>query len=570
MSGKLKSIIAPRAKPGLIAAAVVLMVFAGYGLSLKNGFVWDDETFIVNNPYVHDISKWPSYFTQPDTISDQPVLSRMYRPVQTLSFALDAALWGTWAGGFHLVSLLLHIATCFAIYFAFSRFVGRRSSVIAAMLFSVHPALSEGVLSLASRGNQLYTLFALLSLGFFFRTVKPLDKFHLASLLAVFLALFSKEPAIAYLALLPLLQQVAVKPWPLASRRSVLLYAPVFIIAGIYLAARSAVVDSAQVMPFWGGSFGATVLLQAKVFIVYLKLLFWPFDLQGRYTAGETDLLAVFALVVNIALVITAIFAWRRSQAGKLLALAIAWFYISLAPVSNLIPLPGSMMGERFIYFTFAGMIPLLLGSMDDRFWSRYRRPMILSAPVFLAAFLFTDINRTMVWKDNAHFFQVLARQEPDNPVVQIRAAQSEIEQGKIAPALARLERLVKVGISTPFAADRASAYYWYGKALLLSDRPVEAFAQFSQVASLETNYPRDLVLLWVEAAARANNLDFAQTLIQSELSKAPGESAYWNALGNILSMSGDKAGAIAAYNTAISLDPSNTQAMTNLQNLKN
>ena len=51
---------------------------------------------------------------------------------------------------------------------------------------------------------------------------------------------------------------------------------------------------------------------------------------------------------------------------------------LSMAPVSNLIPVPGSMMGERFIYFTFAGMIPLLLGGINDQVWGRFRRQIIL------------------------------------------------------------------------------------------------------------------------------------------------------------------------------------------------
>jgi hypothetical protein len=400
MTSALKPKIAPQAKPVIIMLAIIIMVCVSYGLSLNNGFVWDDETFIVNNPYVYDLSQWPQYFTLAETVSDVPILSHMYRPVQTLSFALDAALWGTWAGGFHLTSLLLHLATCFAIFFAFAPLVGRRSAVIAAALFSVHPALSEGVLSLASRGNQLYTLFALISLGFFVKTVRPLDKYHLASLLAGLIALFSKEPAIAYLALLPLIQMVFGQPWPLRFRQALLLYTPFLMIAGLYLCSRAAVVASSQVMGYWGGSLGATILLQAKVFISYFRLLIWPFSLQGRYTVEGVDTLAIVAVIANITLVMVAVFCWRRSKRGRLIALAIAWFYLSLAPVSNLIPLPGAMMGERFIYFTFAGMIPLLLGAIEDQTWGRYPRQITSLALVLLAVFLFMNITRTMVWKE--------------------------------------------------------------------------------------------------------------------------------------------------------------------------
>jgi tetratricopeptide (TPR) repeat protein len=564
-----KSTVSSQKNPFIIVLAIVLLVCAAYGLSLNNGFVWDDETFIVNNAHVHDISQWPQYFTLAGTVSSDPVLSRVYRPLQTFSFALDAALWGTRAGGFHLTSMLLHLATCFAIFFAFAPLVGRRSVVIAAALFSVHPTLSESVLSLASRGNQLYTLFALFSLGFFVRMVRPWDKYHLSSITLALMALFSKEPAIAYLALLPLVQMVFGLPWSLRDRRSVLLYAPFIMIAGFFLWARAAVVASAQVIPYWGGSLGATMLLQAKVFILYFRLLFWPFYLQGRYTIAGPDALAAAALIANVVLVIAAVLAWRRSRNGKLLALAIAWFYLSLAPVSNLIPLPGAMMGERFLYFTFAGMFPLLLGTIEEQAWDRYSRFVLPAALILLAAFFFMDVTRTMVWKDNAHYFKLLSVQEPNNPVVQLRMAMTELEAGDIAQALPRLERLVKTGFSTPFSADRAAVSYWYGKALLLSDRPTEAYVQFSQAAALATSRSRDLVLLLAEAAARSNDLKTARSLLEQEVKSSPGDDMFWNSLGNVLSMAGDSRAAVRAYSKAVEINPSNREAAVNLQNVQ-
>lgn len=569
MISKTKSPRTAHTKPVIVVLAIILMVSAAYGLSLNNGFVWDDETFIVNNPYVYDLSQWQLYFTLPETVSDDPILSRMYRPIQTLSFALDAALWGTWAGGFHLTSLLLHLATCFAIFFAFAPLVGRRSAVIAAALFSVHPALSEGVLSLASRGNQLYTFFALISLGFFVKTVKPLDKYHFASLLAGLIALFSKEPAIAYLALLPLIQMAFGQPWPRCFRQALLLYTPFLMIAGLYLGARAAVVASSQVMGYWGGSLGATILLQAKVFISYFKLLIWPFSLQGRYTVEGLGSLAIVAIIANVVLAMVAVFAWRLSRRGKLLALAIAWFYISLAPVSNLIPLPGAMMGERFIYFTFAGMIPLLLGTVKEQVWDSYSRRIVPLALVLISAFLFTNITRTMVWKDNAHYFKVLSQQEPKNVVVQLFMANIELKDGDIQSALLRLERVVKTGFSSPFAEDKAKVFYSYGTALLLSDRPAEAYVQLSRAANLFSKRPLNLILHLAEAAARSNNLKAARTLLDNELKNSPLEDMLWNALGNVLTMTGDSMGAARAYSKALEIDPTNNEAAINLQNVQ-
>jgi tetratricopeptide (TPR) repeat protein len=268
-------------------------------------------------------------------------------------------------------------------------------------------------------------------------------------------------------------------------------------------------------------------------------------------------------------LVIVALFAWRQNRRGKLLALAVAWFYLSLAPVSNLIPLPGAMMGERFIYFTFAGMIPLLFGSIDNRVWKEYSRQFLLIAVVISTVFVFTNIARTLDWRDNYHFFKVLAEQEPENPVIQLRMAQSDLEAGNTALALSRLEQLVKADFSTVHEADSAAISYWYGKALLFSNRPKEALIQFSQTVTLSPKPTLDLILLQVEAAARSNELKTALTLLEHALKISPEESMLWNALGNVLSMSGNLNGAVDAYTKAVEFDPANKEAVINLQNIK-
>ena len=145
--------------PVAIYLLIIVLVAIAYGNSLHNGFIWDDETFIVNNKYVHDISHWKEYFTTPKSISDDPILSRMYRPVQTISFALDALLWRNNAGGCHFSSLVLHCACCAALIFTFRILIGIKPAIVSAIIFAVHPALSEGVLSLALKGQSVVHAF---------------------------------------------------------------------------------------------------------------------------------------------------------------------------------------------------------------------------------------------------------------------------------------------------------------------------------------------------------------------------------------------------------------------------
>lgn len=545
----------------LRTAVIVLLVFGAYTSGINNGFVWDDQTFIIENDFVRDISRWPQYFSEPKSVSADPVLSRMYRPVQTLSFAVDYAIWKDRPAGFHLTSVLLHLAACLLVLFAFSPLTGIRPALIAACIFSVHPALSEGVLSLASRGNQLYTVFLLLSIGFFLRSGRPFDRNHVYSFLAATLAFFSKEQAISYPLMLPLIQAVFGRPWKLRSRQSFLLYAPYLAVAALFLAVRSAVVGSEAVMNYWGGSLTATLLMQAKVFVLYLRLLIWPFYLKGRYTIAGPDAWAAAAVVAHVILIAGAIAAWRRGASGKLCALALAWFYVSLAPVSNLVPIPGSMMGERFIYFTFAGVIPLLVAAGNLAFrWPL--RAILPAAAIILVLFVSMDVSRAAVWKSNGEYFDVLSKQEPDNPVVKIMAAMCDLEAGRATVAVSRLEG---VSLSAPLASDKAKYHYWYGRSLLMADRPFEAYAQLSKAASLSPALNPDLALLLAESAARSNRPDEALSVLKQQLTSAPLEDSLWNGLGNVYAASGNAREAVRCYKKALELNPKNNEAGINL-----
>lgn len=548
-------------------AALVLLVAVAYGGSLRNGFVWDDETLIEDNPAVGDLARWTEYFVDPQSLSADPVLSRMYRPLQTLSFTLDAALWGDWAGGFHLTSLILHVLCCVAMGYAFLPLVGRPASMVAAGVFAVHPALSEAVLGLASRGNQLYALFGLLTVGWFVRSRRPFDPPHLLALLTLALALLSKEPAIALVVLLPLLDAATRLP-RLTGGRAAMAYHSSFLATGaIYLMGRTWVVGPPVVLTHWGGSLWATLQMQAKVFALDWGLLFWPFRLRARYLIGSPgpfpDWTVVGAISLTLGLLVLAVAAYRRGDRGRYAALGVSWFYIALAPVSNLVPIPGSMMAERFLYFPFAGVLAFIVGAVLPDVRRLPRAAVAVLVAGLMAAWLVTDVVRTAVWRDDAKFFAVMVEQNPHDPIAQLRMAQVELAAGSVESALARMERLSRVSPSSPFPKDRASVPFWFGRALLAADRPGQASAQFEQASRIFPS--REATLFLAESLARSGALSRARKVLERHLAGRPDDDAALNSLGNVVWLIGDPLSAAHAYRRALEANPDNTEAASNL-----
>ena len=80
--------------PASASAALAVMLYAS---SLDNPFVYDDFRLIVENPAIQHLS------------SVLTVLARdVTRPVVSLSYVADTAVWGTSPFGYHLTNVLLH------------------------------------------------------------------------------------------------------------------------------------------------------------------------------------------------------------------------------------------------------------------------------------------------------------------------------------------------------------------------------------------------------------------------------------------------------------------------------
>ena len=81
----------------LRACGAAILTVLLYASALDNPFVYDDFRLIVENPSIQNLSGVLTILARDVT-----------RPLVTLSYALDTALWGTRPFGYHLTNVLLH------------------------------------------------------------------------------------------------------------------------------------------------------------------------------------------------------------------------------------------------------------------------------------------------------------------------------------------------------------------------------------------------------------------------------------------------------------------------------
>ena len=148
------------------APAVVLGVLcvAAFASGLRGGFVLDDTYAIVGHPVVQGTAPLLDAFHLSlwgESLSSTPP---SYRPLATLSFALDHRLFGGSAVGFHISSLLWYLALVLVAWIFARRCSSPWAACLAMAFFAVMPAHVENVSSLVGRADTLAVLFAVLAL----------------------------------------------------------------------------------------------------------------------------------------------------------------------------------------------------------------------------------------------------------------------------------------------------------------------------------------------------------------------------------------------------------------------
>ena len=240
----------------LLCIVATAVLYAG---DLHLGFFRvDDQQYVVSNPWIQGIT-W-EHLTQ--LLSSPYYLN--YSPLHLLSYALDCAVGGLNAYAFHLSSnLWAGIVAGFVYLVALAVTQERRTAVVAALLFVVHPAHVEAVAWISSRKDLVAAAFLLPSvLAYLKYRQRGATGWYIASLLLFFFALLGKSSVAAFPAVLVVLDLVLEKR---SLSRSIIDKLPFLILAALVAVA----VQNAQ--PSTG--LQSDLAIHAKAFVQSLWLL---------------------------------------------------------------------------------------------------------------------------------------------------------------------------------------------------------------------------------------------------------------------------------------------------------
>ena len=140
---------------------LLLITFAAYHPALNDGFIWDDDRYVVENQNLRDVQGLQKIWLSPRT-------SPQYYPLTFTTFWLEYQLWGLNPLGFHATNLILHTLNAFLIWIIL---IGLNvpGAMLAAAVFAVHPVHVESVVWITERKNVLSCFFYLLALFCYLR-----------------------------------------------------------------------------------------------------------------------------------------------------------------------------------------------------------------------------------------------------------------------------------------------------------------------------------------------------------------------------------------------------------------
>jgi len=165
----------------------------------------DDDVLVLRN--FHFISDTSNFFKAFQTDVFWGGASDVYyRPMMTISLMIDALPAKPTPFVFHLSNILIHLVASCLVYVFFIKIGNSKNlSFLFAVLFTVHPVLTQAVAWIPGRNDPLLALFVLLSFIHFMNFLETKRVSYIFWHFLFFaLALFTKETALALIVLCPL------------------------------------------------------------------------------------------------------------------------------------------------------------------------------------------------------------------------------------------------------------------------------------------------------------------------------------------------------------------------------
>jgi len=405
----------------LYALLIVVITLVTYLISLSNGFVanWDDGGYILDNKVIRALnsSNLKLIFTQ--------YANANYHPLTTLSNAIEYSMVGASPFLYHFNNLILHLANVLLVFWFIQLLTKRiEVTVVAALLFGIHPMHVESVAWISERKDLLYTFFfltSLISYHYFLSKKTKQWKYFYLSLILFLLSLFSKSAAVPLPLVLLLLDYYKKRKFTLTVLLEKIPFFALSIVFGIVALYSQHSAGALQYSnPVF--SYGERIFISSYAIMVYLVKLFLPLQLSTMYpypdrNEGMLPLLFYISFVVVLILVFLIYLSRKKNRDFIFGSL---FFLFTIALVLQILPVGGAMLSERYTYVPYIGLFFIAGKSFcyiaDNKLkFNIQLKPLLIGVfMLFSALFCYLTFERIKVWKSGEILFTDVINKYPN------------------------------------------------------------------------------------------------------------------------------------------------------------
>lgn len=530
--------------PGCIVGAVSLI----YAQMLTHRFVnYDDPVYITDNAQVlRGLSlegvRW----------AFSTCLTGMWHPLTWISLMANVTFFGPEATGFHAVNVTLHALSALTLYATLVSATGAKGrSLLAALLFAVHPLNVESVAWASQRKSTLSTLLCFLAILAWTRYYRS-GSYRAYGVALIFFGLgLLAKPMLVSLPVIFLCFEIwnaqgKIKAcWPKAFR-----LVPFFGLSAIsgwiclhpFGPTDVAAADSRLVV--------ADLLNVPRNVVTYLGRLLRPVDLAVYYPSTNE---IFFGLSLVSMLGLLGITWWVVKSSKPMWTLGWAWFFITLLPVSGVIAIGSHATADRYVYLPAVGIFVAIAWSVPSRgIW-------LGASAVLVVAWGALAYAQVGLWRDSATLWRHTIGITTPNFTQMGNLAGGLIENGRDDEALFYLKKAFELNPAGHRTCWMNLAYLYdhQGKKLAA----LEALQKAVRLAPGDPRIHNHLGAILHDLGRGAE----AEVALREAMRLNPDYAAPWVNIGVLWAGKGDLRKAIEAFEHALQIEPFAFGARENL-----
>lgn len=569
----------------LIPGFVAFATFATFFPVLQNGFVnGDDPANLLDNPNFRGLG-WTELRWMFTTFH-----LTLYRPLTWASLGLDYVLWGMNPFGYHLTSLILHVANSVLFYLISLRLLAlatnktesvdfslRVSAGFAALIFALHPLRVEPVAWVSARNDILAGFFSLASILAYLKYAMIVETHRLrwfaVASVAYLLSLLAKGSGVTLPIVLLMLDIYPLKRLKLTrahwAERAIWFEKLPFFIPAIAAFVIGTIAkqqfDTAASLQDYGVSSRLNQIMYSLAF--YISKTVIPLGLSPLYEKlaylSEVGAFDIRSGLIVLALTVGFFLTRKRWPAGLASWLCYA---VILIPVLGIVPFGPQVVADRYSYLSCLGWA-LLAGAglfhfrrrrLDGRLRTRAFNLVDTSGVLILVVLSILSWRQSQVWHDSERLWRHALAIDPKTSFAHNLLGLALAERGEIHQAVEHFR--AAVAIDSGFAeAHNNLGYFLAGQ----GSRD-EAIAQFRQAILIKPAFADAHNNLGNVLANRGQFNEAIQHLRRAQ-QLSPEKSAVFYNLARVLAQVGNMEEAIAQYQQALQLNPLDPDIHNNL-----